>query len=122
MSALEENNDGSSAVIPSEVGDVASMTVRRTLCTNSFNRLTELLRDPDRSREFGSHISAVAVDGQFEKFKLWEANLRDVQYAFSPRSKYEKARFGRFFTMFLRELYRYLTEYKCMLTRLRGKE
>lgn len=111
MSALEGNNDTSSGVLPSEAGNApASITAARVLCVQSFNRLTELLRDSDRSRNSAPYISAIAIDGEFDRFKLWEANIRDVQHGFRAPSERRKAIVKDHVIMLLRHLNGFLTD------------
>ena len=67
MSALEGNNDRSSGAVPSEaVNAPESITAARLLCTNSFNRLIELLRDSDLSTDIEPYISAELIESQLE--------------------------------------------------------
>ena len=119
MSTLEGNNDSTSGVLPVEAGNaLASITAKAVLCVQSFNRLTELLRDSDRSRDFEPYISAVAVNGEFDRFKLWTAALRDAQPASLPPLEFWRAPLKDHVVSLLRDLNHALTECEYMLTGL----
>ena len=123
MSALEGNNDSSSGAVPSEaVNAPESIAAARVLCTNSFNRLIELLRDPDRSRKSECYIPTELVESQLERFKLWEAKIRDVQHVSQSPSEAKKAKERSAVMKKLRDLNHLLTECKCMSRDLRGEK
>ena len=119
MSTLEGNNDSTSGVLLLEAGNaLASITATAVLCVQSLNRLTELLRDFDRSRNFKPYISAVAVNGEFDRFKLWTANIRHAQPASRPPSEFRKALVKDHVVKLLRDLNHALTECEYMSTGL----
>ena len=122
MSTLEGNNDSTSGVLPLEAGNaLASITARTVLCVQSFNRLTELLRDSDRSRDFKPYISAVAVHGESDKFKLWTASLRDAKPASQPLSGFRKGLIKNLIVRLLRDLNHALTECEHVPPGLQGE-
>ena len=118
MSALEGNDDSSFGTVPSEAVNAPEfITAARVLCTNSFNRLIELLRDSDLSRNSEyDYISAAGINDQFERFKLWEANIQNVQHASSHPSEALKASIKSLLIYTLHELNHLLTGCKCMST------
>ena len=119
MSTFEGNNHSTSGVLPVEAGNaLASITAKAVLCVQSFNRLAELLRDSDRSRDFEPYISAVAVNGEFDRFKLWTAALRDAQPASQPPLEFRRAPLKDHVVSLLRDLNHALTECEYMSTGL----
>lgn len=74
--------DSSSRMLPLEgVNAHASIAASGLLCVKYFNRLAELLRASDQPRNFESHISAVAIQDEFGRFKIWAANIGALQPA-----------------------------------------
>ena len=58
-----------------------SIAASGLLCVKYFNKLTELLRASDQPRDFELHISAVAIQDEFGRFKIWAANIGALQPA-----------------------------------------
>ena len=119
MSALEGNDHSSSGAVPSEaINAPESITAARVLCTNSFNRLIESLRVSNHSKCLEPYICAVAVDRELDRFKLWEANIQNVQHASRHPSEDIKASTKVLVIDTLRLLNYSLSECKCMSTGL----
>ena len=80
MLALDKSNDSSSRSLTMEaVNAHASIAATGLLCVKCFNRLADLLRASDHSRDFERHISAVAIQDEFGRFKVWAANIGALQ-------------------------------------------
>ena len=119
MSAPDKSNDSSSRGLPLEaVNAHESIATTGILCVKCFNRLTELLRASDHSRNFESHLSAVAINDEFGRFKVWAANIGALQPASRSSSlEYrlrEATRVKDHVSRLLRDLNHSLTECKCI--------
>lgn len=119
MSAPNKSNDSSSRGLPLEaVNAHESIATTGILCVKYFNRLTELLRASDHSRSFESQLSAVAINDEFGRFKVWAANIGALQPASRSSSlEYrlrEATRVKDHVIRLLRDLNHSLTECKCI--------
>lgn len=80
MLALDKSHDSSSRSLTMEaVNAHASIAATGLLCVKCFNRLADLMRASDHSRDFERHISAVAIQDEFGRFKVWAANIGALQ-------------------------------------------
>ena len=121
MSALDKSNDSSSRVLPLEAIDAhASIAATGLLCVKSFNGLTELLRTSDHSRNPEPHLSAVAIQDEFGRFKVWAANIGALQPASRSSSLEHRLREATkvkdHVIKLLRDLTHSLTECRCIST------
>lgn len=119
MSAPNKSNDSSSRGLPLEAANAhESIATTGILCVKYFNRLTELLRASDHSRSFESQLSAVAINDEFGRFKVWAANIGALQPASRSSSlEYrlrEATRVKDHVIRLLRDLNHSLTECKCI--------
>ncbi len=123
MSAFDKSNDSSSRVLPLEAVDAhASIAATGLLCVKYFNRLTELLRASDHSRNLAPHISAVAIQDEFGRFKVWAANIGALQPASRSSSLEHRLREATkvkdHANKLLSDLSHSLTECRCISTAL----
>ena len=127
MSAHGKSNDSSSRGLPLEaVNAPESIATTGVLCIKYFNRLTELLRASDHSKEFEPHLSAVAIYDEFGRFKVWAANIGALQPASRSSSlEYrlrEATRVKDHVIKLLRDLNHSLTECECISMGLWGEK
>ncbi len=100
----------------------ASIAATGLLCVKYFNRLTEVLQASDHSRKFEPHISAVAIQDEFGRFKVWAANNGALQpVSRSPSLEHrlrEAPKVKDHVIKLLRDLNHSLTGCKCISTGL----
>ena len=127
MPALDESNDSSPRGLHLETANAhESIATTGILCLKYFNTLTELLRASDHSGDSETHLSAVAIQDEFGRFKVWAANIGALQPASRSSSLEhrlrEATRVKNHVIKLLRDLNHSLTECECISMGLWGEK